>query len=70
MWLQGSATSRVRKLGVAARGAAMGSFGRAAEAVASADALLITTGAGMGVDSGLGTFRGRNAGVWRAAASL
>ena len=22
------------------------------------------TGAGMGVDSGLGTFRGRNAGVW------
>mmetsp|Transcript_62354 Transcript_62354/g.115732 ORF Transcript_62354/g.115732 Transcript_62354/m.115732 type:complete len:359 (+) Transcript_62354:1-1077(+) len=37
---------------------------RAAKAIEKADALLITTGAGMGVDSGLGTFRGRNAGVW------
>lgn len=35
-----------------------------ARAVLEAEALLITTGAGMGVDSGLGTFRGRNAGVW------
>ena len=26
--------------------------------------MVIGTGAGMGVDSGLGTFRGRNAGVW------
>lgn len=36
----------------------------AAECIKNADALLICTGAGMGVDSGLGTFRGRNAGVW------
>lgn len=36
----------------------------ATEALSGADALLIATGAGMGVDSGLGTFRGRNAGVW------
>lgn len=36
----------------------------AADEIASADALVIGTGAGMGVDSGLGTFRGRNAGVW------
>ncbi|CAK8996429.1 NAD-dependent protein deacylase (Regulatory protein SIR2 homolog) [Durusdinium trenchii] len=36
----------------------------AAEHISKADALLICTGAGMGVDSGLGTFRGRNAGVW------
>jgi len=27
--------------------------------------MVIGTGAGMGVDSGLGTFRGRNAGVWQ-----
>ena len=37
---------------------------RAAAAIRDCDALLICTGAGMGVDSGLGTFRGRNAGVW------
>lgn len=36
----------------------------AAAAIRMADALLITTGAGMGVDSGLGTFRGVAAGVW------
>ena len=36
---------------------------RAAELIFRADALLITTGAGMGVDSGLATYRGRNAGV-------
>lgn len=37
----------------------------AAEAIRSADALLIGAGAGMGVDSGLPDFRG-NAGFWRA----
>lgn len=37
---------------------------QAARAIMEADALLIGTGAGMGVDSGLGTFRGRNAGIW------
>ena len=40
------------------------SIARAAAAISAADALLIITGAGMGVDSGLATFRGRNAGVW------
>jgi NAD-dependent SIR2 family protein deacetylase len=38
---------------------------RAAEAVASADALLIGAGAGMGVDSGLPDFRG-DRGFWKA----
>ncbi len=38
---------------------------RAASIVADADALLITAGAGMGVDSGLPDFRG-NEGFWRA----
>jgi len=38
---------------------------RAAEAVATADALLIGAGAGMGVDSGLPDFRGTQ-GFWRA----
>ena len=38
---------------------------RAVVAVAEAEALLITTGAGMGVDSGLPDFRG-NRGFWRA----
>jgi len=38
---------------------------RAAEAIARADALLVTAGAGMGVDSGLPDFRG-DAGFWRA----
>eukprot|EP01124_Arcella_intermedia_P031539 TRINITY_DN7138_c0_g1_i1.p1 TRINITY_DN7138_c0_g1~~TRINITY_DN7138_c0_g1_i1.p1 ORF type:complete len:283 (+),score=55.32 TRINITY_DN7138_c0_g1_i1:24-872(+) len=37
---------------------------KAAKYLKEADAILIGTGAGMGVDSGLGTFRGRNAGVW------
>jgi NAD-dependent SIR2 family protein deacetylase len=37
---------------------------RAAEAIASAEALLIGAGAGMGVDSGLPDFRG-NQGFWR-----
>lgn len=38
---------------------------RAAEAIANAEALLITAGAGMGVDSGLPDFRG-NEGFWNA----
>lgn len=38
---------------------------RAAEAIASADALVVTAGAGMGVDSGLPDFRGSQ-GFWRA----
>ena len=38
---------------------------RAARAVASADALLLAAGAGMGVDSGLPDFRG-DQGFWRA----
>ncbi len=38
---------------------------RAAEAVQAADALLVTAGAGMGVDSGLPDFRGKE-GFWRA----
>merc|ERR1719310_2375533 len=42
----------------------------AAQALRKADALLICTGAGMGVDSGLGTFRGRNAGVWAPLRAL
>src|SRR5436309_1798056 len=38
---------------------------RAAETIQAADALLITAGAGMGVDSGLPDFRGAQ-GFWRA----
>jgi NAD-dependent SIR2 family protein deacetylase len=38
---------------------------RAAAAIAAADALLVTAGAGMGVDSGLPDFRGTE-GFWRA----
>lgn len=38
---------------------------RAAEVIANAEALLITAGAGIGVDSGLPDFRG-NEGFWRA----
>jgi NAD-dependent SIR2 family protein deacetylase len=40
-------------------------IGSAADAVANADALLITAGAGMGVDSGLPDFRG-DKGFWKA----
>jgi NAD-dependent SIR2 family protein deacetylase len=40
-------------------------FKQAAEAISKADALLITAGAGMGVDSGLPDFRG-NEGFWKA----
>jgi NAD-dependent SIR2 family protein deacetylase len=42
---------------------------RAAERIARADALLITAGAGMGVDSGLPDFRGTE-GFWRAYPAL
>jgi NAD-dependent SIR2 family protein deacetylase len=42
---------------------------RAAALVAQADGLLVTAGAGMGVDSGLPDFRG-NAGFWRAYPAL
>lgn len=41
------------------------SIKRAAEAVSGADAVLITAGAGIGVDSGLPDFRG-NQGFWQA----
>jgi NAD-dependent SIR2 family protein deacetylase len=37
---------------------------QAADLLKRADAVWIGTGAGMGVASGLGTFRGKNAGVW------
>ena len=40
-------------------------FAQAARAIRDADALLITAGAGMGVDSGLPDFRGRE-GFWKA----
>jgi NAD-dependent SIR2 family protein deacetylase len=43
----------------------MRSIRQAAEAISAADALLITAGAGMGVDSGLPDFRG-NEGFWKA----
>lgn len=39
-------------------------FGEAAAWIADADAVLIGSGAGMGVDSGLNTFRGSRRGVW------
>ncbi len=45
------------------------SLKRAATAIRSADALLITAGAGMGVDSGLPDFRGAQ-GFWRAYPAL
>ncbi|GHT90654.1 hypothetical protein AGMMS49545_04750 [Betaproteobacteria bacterium] len=42
---------------------------RCAEAIAQASGLLITAGAGMGVDSGLADFRGAE-GFWRAYPAL
>jgi NAD-dependent SIR2 family protein deacetylase len=42
---------------------------RCAEAIAGADGLLVTAGAGMGVDSGLPDFRGTQ-GFWRAYPAL
>jgi len=44
-------------------------IGRVARLIAEADALLITAGAGMGVDSGLPDFRGSE-GFWRAYPAL
>jgi NAD-dependent SIR2 family protein deacetylase len=44
-------------------------YKRAAELIDSADGLLITAGAGMGVDSGLPDFRGRE-GFWKAYPAL
>lgn len=44
-------------------------FQRAADAINEADALIITAGAGMGVDSGLPDFRG-NEGFWQAYPAL
>ncbi|MEW6762531.1 MAG: Sir2 family NAD-dependent protein deacetylase [Pseudomonadota bacterium] len=44
-------------------------IGRAASLVASADAIVVAAGAGIGVDSGLPDFRG-NAGFWKAYPSL
>ena len=44
-------------------------FAQAADWLAQADGLLITTGAGMGVDSGLPDFRGTE-GFWRAYPAL
>ena len=45
--------------------ASKSSLAQAARAIAGADALVITAGAGMGVDSGLPDFRGRE-GFWKA----
>src|SRR3990167_565644 len=42
---------------------------RAADLLADADALIVAAGAGMGVDSGLPDFRGRE-GFWRAYPAL
>mmetsp|Transcript_124987 Transcript_124987/g.365059 ORF Transcript_124987/g.365059 Transcript_124987/m.365059 type:complete len:683 (+) Transcript_124987:125-2173(+) len=42
----------------------MGAVMQAADWITNADAILIGSGAGMGVDSGLGTFRGNQKGVW------
>lgn len=44
-------------------------FERCAEAIRHADSLLVTAGAGMGVDSGLPDFRGTH-GFWRAYPAL
>lgn len=44
-------------------------FQRAAEAINEADALIITAGAGMGVNSGLPDFRGTE-GFWQAYPAL
>ena len=42
---------------------------RAAEVISQSDALVILAGAGMGVDSGLPDFRGRD-GFWKAYPAL
>ena len=48
---------------------ASGDYRRCAELIGQADGLLITAGAGMGVDSGLPDFRGPQ-GFWRAYPAL
>ena len=40
-------------------------FSKAKEVIQAADSILITAGAGMGVDSGLPDFRGKE-GFWKA----
>lgn len=50
-------------------GASAEAIARAAEWIRDADALLVTAGAGMGVDSGLPDFRG-DEGLWRAYPAL
>ncbi len=47
----------------------MNTFEQAAETILNADGLLITAGAGLGVDSGLPDFRGNN-GFWQAYPAL
>lgn len=47
----------------------MTAINHACDAIAKADSLLITSGAGMGVDSGLPDFRGRE-GFWKAYPAL
>jgi NAD-dependent SIR2 family protein deacetylase len=49
--------------------AAAAGIARAAELLAQADGLIVTAGAGMGVDSGLPDFRGTD-GFWRAYPAL
>jgi NAD-dependent SIR2 family protein deacetylase len=44
-------------------------FSKAAEFIQQADGVLITAGAGMGVDSGLPDFRGKE-GLWKAYPAL
>lgn len=46
-----------------------GAIQAAAELIADADALIITSGAGIGIDSGLPDFRGEN-GFWNAYPAL
>ena len=47
----------------------MNVYEKAAQWIAGADALVITAGAGMGVDSGLPDFRG-DSGFWKAYPAL
>lgn len=56
-------------MGIGAMLSLSAGLSRAARAVADADALIVTAGAGMGVDSGLPDFRGPE-GFWRAYPDL
>lgn len=49
---------------MAAETTMLGVLRSAAAAIKEADALYLLAGAGMGVSAGLGTFRGKNAGIW------